>query len=294
MVALPRVGFIGAGRLAHALALALQHARYPVAAVASRSRASADRLAGVVPGAVACVDAAGVAERCDLVFITTSDAAIAPTTAEAQWRAGQVVAHCSGALTAEVLAPARAAGAHVASCHPFYTLASVDAPSSDFSGVTFGLEGDEPALTVLRPLVAALGGRAVQVAAEHKPLYHLASVLASNHVVSLLEAAVRLLAVAGVDEQAATSAVTTIAGRAVANVAAMGAPAALTGPVARGDVATVERHLAGLAGSAPGLLPLYRALVADTVPLAGRKGTLGVAEAAALLRITQGEPAGRG
>ncbi len=282
----PTVGFIGAGRMAQALAVALDASGYSVVAVSSRTPASAQRLAAAVPGVMVCAQAQGVADAASLVFITTPDDAIAAVDAAVAWQGGQVVAHCSGSLASGVLAHAQACGAAVASAHPITTAPGFGLPAAWFEGVGFGAEGDAAALRVLRELVSAIGGYLFEIAPERKALYHLAGVVACNHLVTLLAMAEDLMAAAGVDPQVAAPALRHIAGQTLANAARFGLPGALSGPVARGDLGTVQRHLAGLAEGAPDYLPLYREMVLATIPIGERKGTLTPEQAAALRDIT--------
>ena len=140
MAELPTVGFIGAGRVAGTLAPALAAAGYRVAAVSSRTQASAERVAALVQEA-AVSDAQGVADAANLVFVTTSDGAVQAVAGELRWRHGQVVVHCSGVLTLEPLAAAKAQGAATGSWHPFQTFGG-EGTSTSLEGVTFGIEAD--------------------------------------------------------------------------------------------------------------------------------------------------------
>ena len=116
-----KLGFIGAGTVGNALAVRLVGRGYPVVAVSSRSRTSAQRLAGAVNGCQVFGSSQAVADSAELVFITTPDDAIASVAAEVQWQTGQNVVHCSGADSAESLEPARKLGANVGAFHPLQT-----------------------------------------------------------------------------------------------------------------------------------------------------------------------------
>lgn len=219
------------------------------------------------------------------ILITVPDNAIpgvARRLAALDLPSGAPVLHTSGVSGAEVLAPLAERGVPVGSIHP---LAAVPAGSADrLRGAWFALEGDQPAVRVGGWIVAAAGGRALEVPSGGKPLYHAAAVFASNYVVTLLGVAERLAAGAGVPEDQARAAFTDLAAGAVANVAAAGAEAALTGPIARGDAGTVERHLSRLSGAERSL---YSVLARETLALARRAG-LGDAEAAELERVLGG------
>ena len=136
------IGFVGIGTLGRGLALALDAVGYSVVAVSSRTWASAEWLAERIHDCTALDTAQEVADACDLVFITTPDAAIAEVAAAVTWRAGQGVVHCCGASSTELLTTAADAGAEVGAMHPFQTFAALSEPAEAarrLSGVTFAV-----------------------------------------------------------------------------------------------------------------------------------------------------------
>jgi len=237
-------------------------------AVASRSAASAERLAARLSGCCAVANAQAVADAADLVFITTPDDAIAGVAAQVRWRPGVWVVHVSGAESLDVLEPARRAGAAVGSIHPLQTFADHEQAVAAMPGSTFALEGDGLLLDCLRQMVAVLRGRAVELRPQDKALYHAAAVLVSNYVVTLMDMATTLWQQFGADEDSATQALVPLLQGTVDNLRRLGLPEALTGPIARGDLGTVRRHLEALAAWAPDLLPAYRELGLQTIPVA--------------------------
>jgi predicted short-subunit dehydrogenase-like oxidoreductase (DUF2520 family) len=279
-----RIGIVGAGRAGSALARALAAGGWPVVAVASRTPASAARLAAALPHAVAMPSPQAVAEAADLVFLTVPDAAIGSVAAGVAWRPGQAVAHTSGVDSLGPLAPAQAAGALVGSLHPLQTFGPLSAadPLAAFAGITCALEGDAALLPRLEAVVAALGARPLRLPSEAKPLYHAAAVVASNYLVTLLHLAADLWGAFGVDQETAIAALLPLVQGAVANVAAHGPRRALTGPIARGDAATVEKHLAAIAQARPEALEAYRALARATLALARAEGSITPTAAATL------------
>lgn len=263
----PSIAFIGAGRVAGMLARAFADLGYPVPAVASRLPESAQRVASLVPGcsAVSPQDAVGTAE---VVFITTSDGAVADVAASVAWRAGQGVVHCSGALTCGPLAPARDAGANVGSWHPFQTFGG----ETTLAGVTFGIEAEGDLLAFLERLASEVGGYPLRVPAEARALYHAASVFSCGYLTTLLGEARTLWTRAGLPPEQAFQAITRIAGSTLANIERFGAETALTGPTSRGDAGTVRLHLDSVRNVAPELLPLYREICLRSVELARQAG----------------------
>lgn len=220
-----RLRVIGPGRAGSSLARALAAAGWEVAEPVRRG--------DVVRGA---------AEGIDLLVVATPDAAVAEIAAAVAPVAGTVIAHLAGSLGLEVLAP----HPRRAAVHP---LRSIPRPDTDLTGAWFAVGGD----ALARRVVEDLGGHPVVVADEDRAAYHAAACIASNHVVALLGQVERVAATAGVPLHAYADLVR----QTVDNVAALGPAAALTGPVRRGDEATVARHLAALD---PSERPAYTAL----------------------------------
>jgi len=202
---------------------------------------------------------------------------------EARLRDHQVLLHTSGAhAAAEVLGVARPAVRALGTLHPLVSFADPRLFAGGLRGVAFGVEGDPAAGAVARILVAALGGRALDIAAGDLALYHAAAVLASNYVVALGDLARGLFITAGVAPEDALPALVPLMNSVVQNLAHVGLPGALTGPVERGDVATVERHLEALDRRAPSLAPLYRSMGREVLRIALSKSPLGADEMARL------------
>ena len=205
-------------------------------------------------------DAAGPLRRgespagADVVLLCVPDGEIGA--AAAAVAPGPLVGHCSGATTLE---PVLAAGHEAFSLHPLMTVPAV------FEGATEAVAGATPrALDTARRLAHRLGMGAVHVADEDRAAYHAAASVASNFLVTLESAAERLAASAGVER----AALVPLVRASVENWARLGAREALTGPIARGDEATVERHRAAIGERAPDLLPLYDVLAGATRELA--------------------------
>jgi predicted short-subunit dehydrogenase-like oxidoreductase (DUF2520 family) len=181
----------------------------------------------------------------DLLVIATPDAAIEAIAAQIEPVADTVVAHLSGSLGLGVLEP----HPRRAALHPLVSMPDAETGARRLEGAWFAVAGDG----LVRDIVALLGGRAFEVSDEHRAAYHAAAVIASNHLVALLGQAERVAAVAGVPLEAYLDLVRAT----VDNVADLGPAAALTGPAARGDWETIERHLLAMH---PDEHPAYEAL----------------------------------
>ena len=233
---LDSIAIVGAGRLGTALAAALRAAGCPVLGPLGRG---------------AELDGAGI------VLLCVPDGEIA--TAAAAVPPGPLVGHCSGATGLDALTPHEGF-----SLHPLMTVPAGAGPEV-FAGAGCAVDGATPdARAAAERLAAALGLRAARVTDEDRAAYHAAASIASNFLVTLEGAAERLAATAGVDRELLAPLVRA----AVENWAARGAEGALTGPIARGDEATVQRQRAAVAERAPDLLPLFDALAEATRELA--------------------------
>lgn len=150
-----------------------------------------------------------------------------------------IVFHCSGALPSSILQAASAHGAAIASIHPIRSFAVPEKIINDFADTYCGIEGDERALDLLSPIFTAIGAQLVTIKSEQKILYHAAAVFASNYLVTLLDTAVQTYGQAGISQEVALKMMASLVRETTENVLKIGPAQALTGPIARGDVATV-------------------------------------------------------
>ena len=267
-----KTGFIGAGTTGTALAVRLSQKGCPVVAVASRTLSSAQKLAALVPDCRVYHTAQDVAEAAELVFITTPDDVIAQVCAEVQWRGVNSVVHCSGAHSVDILGSAKKLGAAVGSFHALQTFADVDQAIRNLPGSTFALEAEEPLLTTQKELTRLLNGNWVVLKPGDKVLYHVAAVFACNYLVTLVKLALDLWLNFGVSSKEATRALLPLLEGTINNINNIGLPDCLTGPVARGDSGTIERHLSTLETRSLDLLTAYKELGLQTIPIALAKG----------------------
>jgi predicted short-subunit dehydrogenase-like oxidoreductase (DUF2520 family) len=283
---LPRIGFVGAGAVATTLAQALAGIGEAPSGVSARVLAHAEALATSVPGCLALPGAQEVADAADLIFLAVPDDLIAPIASSVRWQPRHRVVHFAGARSASELAAASRAGAQVAALHPLMTFPRGAAPTpaqalAKLQGATWAIEAsDEELLDLLSDLTARLGGSWIRLTEADRVPYHLAAVLASNYVVTLLASAVRLWEGFVVPRSRALPALARLTRAALDDLTAVGLPQALTGPVARGDVGTVRAHLAWQQAHLaldPRLLALrdaYAALARLAIPVAVEKGSL--------------------
>ncbi|MHC4986011.1 MAG: Rossmann-like and DUF2520 domain-containing protein, partial [Planctomycetota bacterium] len=184
------------------------------------------------------------------------------------------VAHCSGALGSDALSSAKKAGCLVGSLHPLQTFPSAESAVERWAGVYCFCEGDEAILDVLMELARSVGARPAALKPDGKALYHAAAVVAGNYVTTLLDAACQMWRQAGIDDQTAQSALSHLAATTAENASTMDLAQSLTGPIARGDVGTVRKHIQAIAGMPVQLQHLYRCAGIRTIDIALRKGSI--------------------
>ena len=234
-------------------------------ACASRTAESAQRLADRIPGCTP-LPASHLARRVEIIFVTVPDDAIADVDAEVPWTDRHLAVHCSGARPASIFAKAAQCGASVAGFHPLQTFADPDTGLRNLPGSTVGIEADNDAWLFLSEMADSLGMNALRISVEDRALYHAASALVSNGTVGLMAAAANLWEALGVPRPEAMRALLPLLEGTVRNLEALGIPAALTGPVVRGDLGTIQRHVEALTAR-PGELAIYRALSDSLIDL---------------------------
>jgi predicted short-subunit dehydrogenase-like oxidoreductase (DUF2520 family) len=269
-----KIGFIGAGTVGTALAVLLNQKGYEFIGASRRRPISTVKASRTVCNLHLLGSNQEVADKADLTFITTPDDAIAPVVAQIKWRSGRSVVHCSGADSTDVLEPARKAGAVVGGFHPLQTFASVKQAVENIPGSTFALEAEEPLLTTLKDMATALGGNWIQLKSADKVTYHAAAVFASNYLVTLVKMSTDLWQTFHIPPEQAIRSLLPLLRGTLRNIETVGIPQCLTGPIARGDTGTISKHLKTLRQKAPSLLPPYKELGKQTVPIALAKGRI--------------------
>jgi len=280
---IPSTGIVGAGAVGTALGIALSRAGWPIHAVASRDAQRRARFAGAVEGARAFAEAQALIEEVELIILAVPDDAIGPLAHEVRMYSGQAMIHTSGALGAEVLAPAMAAGTQIGAFHPLVAFADTERAVAALNGATVAIEGDDDLAGLLAMMAERIGAHPVRLAPGTKAAYHAAAVLAAGGFVALLDAIAELGAVAGLDEAGALAIYGPLIEGTLGNARALGIEAALTGPMTRGDTGTLDAHLAALRAYAPGVLPLYVAAAHREIDLALDRGAL-APETASVMR----------
>jgi len=266
-----------------ALGAALARAGHSVVAASGVSAESLRRAERVLPG-VPIVAPDEVVALADFVLLAVPDdalrALVAGLAATGAWRGGQLVGHTSGAQGIGVLDPAAARGVLALALHPVMTFTGRPEDVERVEGATFGVTAPDELRPVAESLVVEMGGEPVWVPEVARPLYHAALTIGSNHLVTLVNDALGMLDGADVEQPARLLA--PLLSAALDNVLRLG-DAALTGPVSRGDVATLATHLRTIAAEAPDVLPSYLAMARRTAERAHASGRLSEPQLAAVL-----------
>lgn len=278
-----RISIIGCGAVGRSFGVALRKAGYGIAALASRDADNAKAAQALIGEGNVAQSVSEAARAGDIIFITVPDSAVESVcnqiAANGGFSRGRIVFHCSGALSAEALASARKFGAAVAALHPLQSFASPSDAVQTVGGIVFTFQGDADAEPQAREIVEKLGGKLFAISAEEKPLYHAASVFASNYLVAVAQIASSLLAKSGVPERESLKALLPLMRGTLDNLEKVGLPDALTGPIARGDIKTIEMHLRALRDLEPLLGEVYRELGLAALRVAWEQGTLTEAQA---------------
>lgn len=272
---MPSIAIIGAGKLGRTVGIVAREKGYSISAISGRDLPKLAEFSSSLGSPRVCVpsEAAACAE---IVFLSVSDDAIEPLcsalASSGSFKPGQIVTHFSGALSSEVLASAKTAGALVASTHPLQTFSSVDSALNSLPGTFWFCEGDAQALSILMQLITEIGGLPRIIPTQKKALYHAASVIACNYLDTLMDIALNVAEAAELERDDAWQALQPLIQATLRNISASGTTNALTGPIARGDLKTVSRHLEALAEKDAQIETIYRVLGKWTTGIAVRKG----------------------
>lgn len=244
-----KIAIVGPGNLGTALAVSLKRAGYAIETVVAGCRQGSLRRAKILAREVGAVVRPDLrASTADVIWFCVPDSEIARASSEqlGGLRPDKrlIALHSSGALASDELDSFRKKGAAVASAHPLMTFVRGSRPS--LAGVPFAVEGDAPALRLVRRIVEDLGGAYYPIRKKDKPAYHAWGAFASPLLTSLLATSETVAKLAGVDRKTARHRMIPILLQTLANYASFGPAGAFSGPIVRGDVDTVRKHLKAL------------------------------------------------
>jgi predicted short-subunit dehydrogenase-like oxidoreductase (DUF2520 family) len=268
---------LGCGKLGRALARRWSQAKvFNIGQVLTRTPESAKAATDFI-GAGQAISELTAIEPADAFFLAAPDDAIANLAKELANTGmiieGAVCWHASGALPSSVLKPLQEAGAEIGSLHPAKSFADPAQAAETFTGTPCVIEGTPEACQLLSEASRAIGGIPIQVTMSNRDraVYHAGTTLASNCLVAMAEVAIQCLEQAGMQRAQAIQVLGPLMAGSIQNVQKLGTTNALTGPISRGEVGTVARHIAALEGSKPIIIKSYRLLSQLIVDLARKQ-----------------------
>ncbi len=277
-----KVSIVGAGRVGRVLGLLAKRAGHEIGDVVCRSALSARSARKFIGGGEARAQLQRSATDADLILICVADDGISDIAGSLADLGGRlpgpgsrkrrVALHASGAVPSEALAPLRGIGISIGSCHPLQTFENSARALATVAKSYFGIEGDPLAIRAARKFVREIGGREIVVPSDLKGLYHASAVMASGGLVALLSVCSELLSACGLAESESFAALLPLVQGTIDNVRRAGVVNALTGPVRRGDLGTLQKNLTAISLSKPEWLDLYRMLTEASLDLAKRQG----------------------
>jgi predicted short-subunit dehydrogenase-like oxidoreductase (DUF2520 family) len=278
------VSIVGTGRVGRGLGRRLREVGWRIGAVTGRSLGSARAAVRAIGGGQAMGGPAAQVLISRVILIATPDSVIETVAKDLaqlggkEWR-GKIVLHTSGALDLGVLQPLADQGAAAGSMHPMQTFSDQNVP--DLSKCIFGIDGSPAALQVCRKMIHQMDGVAVRLSGGNKAAYHAAGSFACVYVLALMETAARILMTQGFKRRQAIRALLPMTRQTLDNFERVGPMAAWTGPMARGDFSTIEKHVLALADFEPEYLDAYKTLSRLTA------GVLATKPAALLKQLEQ-------
>jgi predicted short-subunit dehydrogenase-like oxidoreductase (DUF2520 family) len=276
----PGVSIVGAGRLGTALAIALAESGYRISALVTRRREHVLKAGALLDvfGVLLTSNKLNKLPPTDLVIIATPDDQIELVARELSRISSshtkvRTVLHTSGALSSTILSPLAELGWRTGSIHPLVAVSEPRSGAKALRGAFWCIEGDKEAIRSAQRIVHDLKGQSFSLAAKHKPLYHAAAVMASGNMVALFDVALEMLGQCGLGAKEARRVLLPLVESTTRNLSVSQPARALTGTFARGDLATVKRHLEALSASGiSDALELYRLLGKRAVALARENG----------------------
>ncbi len=271
------IGIAGTGRVAQALGRLLSERGQPVVAIAGRNPERTMLAAEFIGPHTAPVTIEELATRATRILIAVSDSAVEPVAdllARSGFRKG-VALHTCGAKGPQALAVLACRGVDCGALHPVQTFASAEQGAASLVGLSFAIDGNPQAVKWALSIVTLVGGRSLRILPQHRGLYHTAAVMVSNYIGALIHAAVAILGVAGVEREAALTALAPLVRASAENALRLGPVEALTGPIQRGDSATVLTHLKALRNVPDLVRRLYCSAGELVVQMASSRGLQG-------------------
>lgn len=283
---------IGAGRAGRALSLAMKQAGYTFTWIGSGKAEDAEKLALNLNAGAYGAGFNGLSHTAGFLILAVPDGEITHTASVAASlgiieNGVTVAAHLSGALDSDVLGDLRSAGASVMAFHPAQTFTLESDPYSVFKGICFDMEGDDAACALGECIAKDLGAVSVKLKPEQRILSHIAMTVASNYTVSLMNMAEEIMIKAGLSQDIAVKMLNPLFTNTARNITGSGTLNALTGPVSRGDIPVITRHLDKLMSMGHDYHAAYKALARIALKMAVERGDVTETKAEEIRKILE-------
>lgn len=265
------IGFIGAGKVGTAFGKYLSNNGFNVKGYYSRSEKSAQNAARFCNSRVYS-SINELTHSADIILITTNDDEIAKIveklTKENILSTGQIVVHMSGASSSEILKAVKEKGCFTYSLHPLQAFADIEKAVMDLENTVFSIEGDKEKIHILEEILKATGNKYFKITKEQKSIYHAGACVVSNYLVTLMDWGLSLFESIGIKSDDGYKALYPLIEGTIKNIHKLGPEKALTGPIARGDVETVENHIKSIKNTVQDKMDFYRLMGNMTLELA--------------------------
>ncbi len=244
-----KIGIIGAGKVGCSMGKYFVENGIPVAGFYSRHQESAEQ-AATFTKTEKFDSLTSLVDLCDMVFIATPDDTIREVWNRIRSLSieNKVICHFSGSLSSDVFSHREQTGALCCSLHPMYAFSDRFTSYEKLNTVIFSIEGDKQGIVRLRELFLPLGNCVYEIASDKKVKYHCAASMVSNMMIGLYELSIRMLEDCGLDQEQARLFVEPLVRGNIENVLNTSSAEALSGPIERGDLETVKKHLMVLRG----------------------------------------------
>ncbi|HDQ03125.1 MAG TPA: DUF2520 domain-containing protein [Deltaproteobacteria bacterium] len=281
---------VGLGMVGTAIGSLLKNSGHKIAALYDKSPTALKRAKKYI-GGINLHDAKEAPLHGECILITTPDDIISSVCREialSKAIKGKYVFHMSGAGGVDLLFAAKKAGAYVGSIHPLQSFSSIANAVKNIPGSYFGITATGKAKPIAKNIVGDLNGIPLFISDAQKPLYHAAACFASNYLVTLLNTVESIYQTLGFKNRQARKAYLPLVYGSLKNIERSGPVKALTGPIARGDTSTIQKHISTIKRNSPGHLGLYYALGLATVDTALRKKSINEKQANQIRNILAG------
>ncbi len=265
------IGFIGAGKVGISFGMYLNANGIHVSGYFSENLEDT-KLASVKTQSKIYIDLKDLICDSDIIFITTSDDSIELVKDNIIKEASdnlkhKIIAHMSGSYSSDILKELIVYDCYTYSVHPLQSFAEIDSSVDKLSGTMFTIEGSEEKILVLEQLLKKLENKYFKIDTQNKELYHVGACVVSNYLVTLIDLGLSFFKEIGINESDGMDALSPLIDGTLENIKRLGTKNALTGPIARGDVETIESHMRSIKTNTPDKLMFYKLMALKTLDI---------------------------